>query len=680
MIKSYKVISSHSVLVDGISFNPNDIFNWDDRSSDIERLLFLNDIIETLEDIQQTTLVVPPGIPGPVGPPGPQGPQGPIGPQGATGATGPIGPSGGPQGPIGPAGPTGPQGPTGPIGPTGPQGPIGPSGGPPGPQGPVGPIGPQGPSGPQGPAGPQGNTGNTGPVGPSGPIGPQGVSGPQGPTGPQGVQGPIGPQGIQGPIGPAAFGGDGSLGDVTISSNTNLSGVKNYHNLTINTGVIVTVPNFRALHIKCSGTFTLNGKINGSNFVSGGAGGVGVNLGAGGNGGSGSGFEAGTAGGGGGGGGSSTPNIQSNSGGNGGNGGDRSIRFVAAPTTTPPSVRFTGNDTNNQIVFINSNSWAKLPLSNGSVTKSVNHGGLDSVADQITIPTGKGGVYFITVGRYYNPNTYEIAAVKNNASYTGTTGTLYKHTNSFFTAEELGSTFPVDLADGDVVTLWAHNTSGSGQQFNDTLMFSAVRQGPLDTVSAGQGGAGGVVINFTTGNNGVAASAVTAISSNYNYMLDYDAPAVFCERIRPGASGGGGGAGGGDYNQFFNQFAGANGGAGGNGGNVVVVEVAGNMTVGSDPNAGITVSGGNGANGNSSGQSSGPGTGGGGGGGGGGALLVMYLGNSSNVGTSAAGNVTSKFTAAAGTGGAGGTGSGTTKLGGAGTAGEVGYLRVIKVA
>lgn len=678
MIKTYKVISSHSVLVEGISYQPNDVFNWDDRSSDIERLLSLNDIVETTADLQQNTLVVPPGIPGPQGAEGPQGPQGPIGPQGPTGLTGPIGPSGGPQGPIGPAGPTGPTGPTGPIGPPGPQGPIGPSGGPPGPTGPVGPIGPQGPPGTQGPAGPQGIQGLTGPTGPGGPIGPQGVPGPLGPTGPQGVQGPIGPQGIQGPIGPAAFGGDGSLGDVTIASNTNLSGVKNYHNLTINTGVVVTVPNFRSLHIKCSGSLNLNGKINGSNFQPGGSGGVGVLTGNGGVGSVGASFEAGTAGGGGGGGGSSQPFVTQSSGGAGGPGGDRSSRFAVTTTFTAPSIRFVGNNSFVGIVFANGGVWTKLPLSNASITKSVNHGGLDSVSDQVTIPVGSGGTYFITVGKYFSPNVFDIAVVRNTAFYTGTTGTLYKHTNAF-TGDDLGATFPVDLSDGDVITLWAFN-NGGGQNFQDVLELGLVRQGVPINATGATGGAGGVITGGPTGNPGAAGGSFTTISSNFNYMLDYDAPAIYCERLRPGASGGGGGAGGGDFNGGFSQFAGGNGGAGGAGGNIVVIEVAGNFVVGSDPNAGATTSGGTGANGASPGQTVGPGGGGGGGGGGAGALLVMYLGSGSNVGTSAAGTVIAKLTSAGGAGGLGATPGGSTKNGGNGSVGEAGYLRVIKVA
>lgn len=57
----------------------------------------------------------------------------------------------------------------------------------------------------------------------------------------------------------SSFGGDGTLGDVTIASNGSAAGVFNYNNLTINTGVTLTVPTFRALHIKCAANFTMVG-------------------------------------------------------------------------------------------------------------------------------------------------------------------------------------------------------------------------------------------------------------------------------------------------------------------------------------------------------------------------------------------------------------------------------------
>jgi hypothetical protein len=84
---------------------------------------------------------------------------------------------------LGPTGPTG-TGATGPTGPTGTQGLTGPSGGPTGNTGPIGPTGPgvgsTGPTGPSGAAGAAGTTGATGPgtgsTGPTGPAG-SGVSG-----------------------------------------------------------------------------------------------------------------------------------------------------------------------------------------------------------------------------------------------------------------------------------------------------------------------------------------------------------------------------------------------------------------------------------------------------------------------------------------------------------------------
>ena len=71
--------------------------------------------------------------------------------------------------------------------------------------------------------------------------------------------------------------GDGSDGDVTISSNTTITGGKNYNNLTINSGVTLTGSD-RLLNIKVrdvltvNGTISMDGKGNGNTGSTGGAG------------------------------------------------------------------------------------------------------------------------------------------------------------------------------------------------------------------------------------------------------------------------------------------------------------------------------------------------------------------------------------------------------------------------
>jgi hypothetical protein len=71
------------------------------------------------------------------------------------------------------------------------------------------------------------------------------------------------------------FGGTGGLGSVTLpAGNTNMWGVYNYINLTIPNGATLTVPNYRALHVKCTGNLVVNGIVNGANFSPGGLGGA----------------------------------------------------------------------------------------------------------------------------------------------------------------------------------------------------------------------------------------------------------------------------------------------------------------------------------------------------------------------------------------------------------------------
>jgi len=64
------------------------------------------------------------------------------------------------------------------------------------------------------------------------------------------------------------FGGNGAEGDLTISSNTTLSGVRYVRNFTVNAGVTLTVTGFA--HIKASGTVNIQGAIVTQPLLSGG--------------------------------------------------------------------------------------------------------------------------------------------------------------------------------------------------------------------------------------------------------------------------------------------------------------------------------------------------------------------------------------------------------------------------
>lgn len=194
--QNYLVISSTGVVVDGISYQPNDIFSALTSSPDVARLLTLQQIIPTNEDSRSVTQVF-------IGPPGPQGPPGPTG---ATGPPGPAGPAG-----TGPAGPPGPAGPAGPAG----VGMIW--------QGAYNPltnyasydavdyngssyiatapnIGVIPPAAPWNVVASKGDTGATGATGPAGAPGATGATGPAGPAGPTGATGPIGPAGSPGMV------------------------------------------------------------------------------------------------------------------------------------------------------------------------------------------------------------------------------------------------------------------------------------------------------------------------------------------------------------------------------------------------------------------------------------------------------------------------------------------------
>jgi hypothetical protein len=93
--------------------------------------------------------------------------------------------------------------------------------------------------------------------------------GPQGPAGTSGINGTNGTNGTDGADGSIRIYGNGSGGDVTISSNTALSNVNvQYEDLTINSGITLTVPS--GTIIRSNGTVTINGAIAVSNVGSGG--------------------------------------------------------------------------------------------------------------------------------------------------------------------------------------------------------------------------------------------------------------------------------------------------------------------------------------------------------------------------------------------------------------------------
>lgn len=90
------------------------------------------------------------------------------------------------------------------------------------------------------------------------------------------------------------LGGTGVDGDVTITTNTTLSGIKRYNNFTINAGVTVTIEQGKPLIIFARGTVTINGIIDGDG--KGALGGISANSGANGDCGSGGGGGGGYSG------------------------------------------------------------------------------------------------------------------------------------------------------------------------------------------------------------------------------------------------------------------------------------------------------------------------------------------------------------------------------------------------
>jgi hypothetical protein len=120
-----------------------------------------------------------------------------------------------------------------------------------------GKTGKHGMAGSAGATGPQGLEAPQGVQGPKGETGAQGVPGPKGDTGAQGMPGPKGDTGAQGPpgVGIDALFGDGSDGNVEISSDTTLTRDMYYNSLTIDAGVTLNPGGYR---IFVAGTLTLD--------------------------------------------------------------------------------------------------------------------------------------------------------------------------------------------------------------------------------------------------------------------------------------------------------------------------------------------------------------------------------------------------------------------------------------
>jgi hypothetical protein len=95
----------------------------------------------------------------------------------------------------------------------------------------------------------------------------EGPTGPTGPTGPQGATGPAGPTGATGPAGAGSqlgIYGDGSAGSLAVTASGDLLTLAGSANLqftdvTIDAGVTLNVPSGAV--IRCTGTFTNNGRI-----------------------------------------------------------------------------------------------------------------------------------------------------------------------------------------------------------------------------------------------------------------------------------------------------------------------------------------------------------------------------------------------------------------------------------
>ncbi|MCC6954120.1 MAG: hypothetical protein IT290_08385 [Deltaproteobacteria bacterium] len=123
--------------------------------------------------------------------------------------------------------------------------------------------------------GPAGATGAAGPTGETGPVGATGATGATGPTGLTGATGVAGAAGAAGSTGAAGADGsirvygDGSNGNVTISAPTTFDSRLQYHNITIDSGVTVTVSSGTV--IRCTGILTNNGTIEVSSHAVGGS-------------------------------------------------------------------------------------------------------------------------------------------------------------------------------------------------------------------------------------------------------------------------------------------------------------------------------------------------------------------------------------------------------------------------
>jgi len=455
-----------------------------------------------------------------------------------------------------------------------------------------------------------------------------------------------------------SFGGDGSLGNVTFSSNSTLTdGVYNFNNLTIDATFVILVDTYRNAHVKTRGNFLPNGKLAATNYHRRPKGGRFGNVGA---------ItivvpasnaetsvECGSSGGAGGGSGGQTTQV----GFPGGSGSPRSPRLI------PDSIVARGMSTGISHPGNGFAGFVAIPLNEAS-TDPLKLVTLSSAV--VTIPSGFGGSYGLTaVGRSDFANTLDIYVNGVSVATSGAVGPG---------VEAVASAVGQVLVPGDTVEMRGQVGFVVATIYYAYLTLTRTGAAVPD---AATGGAAGTTAP-TAG--GVGGSALAAASYYTSSSRDVEGYPAWSSVMRPGAPGGAGGAGVGNSGSNYVE-GGARGGDGGAGGGVLVVEVLGDLIVGAPVGAGITASGGDGGVGATPPFSPGSGAGGGGGGGAG-SLLVLWGGAGSNAGTTAAATVHAKITCAGGLGGAGSAfvGAGVAS-GGAGGAGEAShYFRVARVS
>jgi len=198
----------------------------------------------------------------------------------------------------------------------------------------------------------------------------------------------------------------------------------------------------------------------------------------------------------------------------------------------------------------------------------------------------------------------------------------------------------------DRISFGAGGAGTTGLLFLDTLTHYGSGGGGINGDSAGGGGGGSInngVDGSKTGGGATAGAKGVAIASQILYMNQGFKTFYVC----PGSGGGGGGFG------ATVGSSGVGGGNGGDGGGAIIIEVAGNITVGASN--WIDITGNNGQDGQCAGDYSS-----GGGGGAGGMALVLYNGTLTGAGvvtTTASSGGAPSGVAHAAAGGAGSAGA-----------------------